>query len=348
MEGITLKLSGYILLSLILSFSFPAIQIANAKGPSTSGAVILKQTSGARALGMGEAFVALADDVNCLYWNPAGLTQIRNHEVSMMYLDGLVDSWFGFVVYAYPLGAKGRKRRRKITRVRKVSKPQKYYGTIALGVTVFQAGKITLDPEGKTVVAEQDYLVTLGYGYPLWRRTVKRRRGLRFEEREQSIISLGLSVKIISSTLVEDYSAMAYAGDFGVLGKFLLGSNSLGVGVAVQNIGTKLKFEEEGDPLPLTIRAGSAYFMSFGKEHSLAVAVEAVKPNDNGFRGNVGVEYWYKEIFALRSGYKIGYDLDGFTAGVGFNWKGYGLDYGWGMMATKMGDNHRVSFTARF
>lgn len=343
----TLKLSGYILLSFILSFSFPATQVANAKGPSTSGAIILKQTSGARALGMGEAFVALADDVNCLYWNPAGLTQIRNHEVSMMYLNGLVDSWFGFIGYAHPLGANGRRGRRETGRIREVPKPEKYYGTIALGLTLFQAGKLTLDPEGSTVVAEQDYLVTLGYGYPLWRGIVRRRRGLRFEE-QQSIISLGLNIKIISSTLVEDYSAMAYAGDLGVLGKFILGSNSLRVGVAVQNLGTKLKFEEEGDPLPFTIRVGSSYEMNFGKEHALVVAAEGVKPNDNDIRGNMGVEYWYKEIFALRSGYKIGYDLDGFTAGVGFNWKGYGLDYGWGMMATKMGDNHRVSFTVRF
>lgn len=343
----TLKLSGYILISLILSFSFPTIQIANAKGPSTSGAIILKQTSGARALGMGEAFVAIADDVNCLYWNPAGLTQIRNHEISMMYLNGLVDSWFGFLGYAHPLGAEGIKQRSRMGRVREASKPQKYYGTIALGIALFQAGKLTLDPEGSTVVAEQDYLVTLGYGYPLWRGMVQKRRGLSFEEK-QSIISLGLNIKIISSTLVEKYSAMAYAGDVGVLGKFILGKNSLSIGLAAQNIGTKLKFEEEGDPLPFTIRAGSSYEMSLGKEHSLAVAIEGVKRSDSDFRGNVGAEYWYKEIFALRSGYKIDYDLEGFTVGVGFNWKGYGLDYGWGMMAAKMGDNHRISFTVRF
>jgi hypothetical protein len=86
--------------------------------------------------------------------------------------------------------------------------------------------------------------------------------------------------------------------------------------------------------------------MSLGKEHSLAVAMEGMKHSD--FRGNVGAEYWYKEIFALRNGYKIGCDLEGFTAGVGFDWRGYRLDYAWGMLASKMGDNHGVSFTARF
>jgi hypothetical protein len=60
------------------------------------------------------------------------------------------------------------------------------------------------------------------------------------------------------------------------------------------------------------------------------------------------MEYWYREIFALRAGYKIGYDLDSFTCGVGFVWKNFQLDYGWGMSGSKMGDNHRFSLTTRF
>jgi len=52
---------------------------------------------------MGEAFVALANDVNALNFNPAGLAHIRKHEISIMYLDSLVDTWFGFIGYAHPL-----------------------------------------------------------------------------------------------------------------------------------------------------------------------------------------------------------------------------------------------------
>ena len=33
---------------------------------------------GARPLGMGGAFVAIADDINAVYWNPAGLTQLTS------------------------------------------------------------------------------------------------------------------------------------------------------------------------------------------------------------------------------------------------------------------------------
>jgi len=326
----------------ILNLSFAA-------GPGTSGAIILKQTVGARPLGMGDAFVAVADNVvGALHWNPAGLSQIRNHEISAIYLKGLSDTWYGSMGYAYPFKS-GRKLNPKGGR--KSRTPVATCGTLAIGIVTLQSGKMTLDPEGETVIAEQDYLGILGFGYPIWRskdEKPQRRRALSFGYQGPNEISVGINVKILHSTLVESYSAMAYAGDLGILAKFLLGDGSLRLGIAVQNVGTKLKFEQEGDSLPFTIRAGGSYLMALGKEHTLLLAAEAVKPNDNGFRGNGGAEYWYKNIFALRGGYKIGYDLDSFTAGVGFNWKWYGLDYGWGMVESKMGSNHRVSFTVRF
>jgi len=65
------------------------LNLSFASGAGTSGAIILKQTVGARPLGMGEAFVAVADNVaGALHWNPAGLSQIRKHEISAIYLKG--------------------------------------------------------------------------------------------------------------------------------------------------------------------------------------------------------------------------------------------------------------------
>jgi len=314
----------------------------------TSGAIILKQTSGARPLGMGEAFVALADDVNALNFNPAGLVQIKRHEISVMYLDSLVDTWFGFIGYAYPIGGKIERQRGRRFKSREARRNR---GTIALGVSSLQAGKMVLEPEGNTVRAEEDYLANLGFGYIIWRseeKVEKRRRRTRAIRELRNEVSLGLGVKLVYSTLVQKYSAMAYAVDVGLLGKFIVGKNRLQLGVAGQNLGTKIKFEEEGDSLPLTVRAGAAYLMDFKQEHRLTVSTEAVKPNDGDFRGSGGMEYWYREIFSLRAGYKAGFDLDSFSCGVGFIWKSFQLDYGWGMSASKMGDNHRFSLTTRF
>ncbi|MBO8126329.1 MAG: hypothetical protein H0Z38_03730 [Firmicutes bacterium] len=52
---------------------------------------------GARPLAMGGAFVAVADDANAVYWNPAGLAQIgdKNESTYMLTLEGNINyRWF--------------------------------------------------------------------------------------------------------------------------------------------------------------------------------------------------------------------------------------------------------------
>src|SRR5689334_8512028 len=60
-------------------------QIAWAASAGTTGAEILKIGVGARAIGMGEAYTAQADDVSSLYWNPAGLALMQERQASFMY-----------------------------------------------------------------------------------------------------------------------------------------------------------------------------------------------------------------------------------------------------------------------
>src|SRR5262245_14680828 len=50
------------------------------------------QGSGARALGMGGAFLARADDATAASWNPAGLSYLRLPEVSFVYSGGNLTS----------------------------------------------------------------------------------------------------------------------------------------------------------------------------------------------------------------------------------------------------------------
>jgi len=63
--------------------------ICYANGPGTTTASFLKIGVGARATAMGEAFTAVASDGTSLYWNPAGLTQLKTKEISATY-----NSWF--------------------------------------------------------------------------------------------------------------------------------------------------------------------------------------------------------------------------------------------------------------
>src|SRR6266513_1931393 len=53
-------------------FAYPQVQLDLSLG------------SGARALGMGGAFLARPDDATAATWNPAGLSYLRNPEVSIV------------------------------------------------------------------------------------------------------------------------------------------------------------------------------------------------------------------------------------------------------------------------
>src|SRR5437773_2030847 len=56
-----------------------------ASGPGTTSGELLKIPLGTRAIGMGEAFTALADDSSSLYWNPAGMSLMSQKEVTFMH-----------------------------------------------------------------------------------------------------------------------------------------------------------------------------------------------------------------------------------------------------------------------
>jgi len=69
-----------------------------ADGSGQAGAY-LRMGVGARALGMGGAFVAVADDGYSAYWNPAGLAKLQNTQASFMHARLKLDRNFDFINY---------------------------------------------------------------------------------------------------------------------------------------------------------------------------------------------------------------------------------------------------------
>ncbi len=67
-----------------------------ANGPGTTAASFLKIGVGARASAMGEAFTALANDGTSLYWNPAGMAQQQQGDLSSVY-----NLWFQQIRQGY-------------------------------------------------------------------------------------------------------------------------------------------------------------------------------------------------------------------------------------------------------
>src|SRR5438309_2111828 len=69
----------------------------------TSGGNVLNMQGGARAIGMGEAYTAQADDVSSLYWNPAGIALLNQSQASFMYNDSFQGLSYNHFAVATPL-----------------------------------------------------------------------------------------------------------------------------------------------------------------------------------------------------------------------------------------------------
>ena len=86
---------------LVFAFSF-----LNAVVNDTAGIIFpeLASGAGARADGMGGAFTSVADDASAVYWNPAGLSGIKNIKVSAAFDKWLMDSFYQNIMAAFPMG----------------------------------------------------------------------------------------------------------------------------------------------------------------------------------------------------------------------------------------------------
>lgn len=327
------KNMGVIIISFIILL-FTMINLASAAGKGTSGALTLRYPVGGRAIGMGEAFVAVADDTSAIYWNPAGLTFLSQKELLFFYLEGLTDTNYGFVGFAGPTNI----------------------GTLGVSIASLQGGKAeiySLTEPTREVTAQTDYVGSLSYA-----------------NRLAGVLSAGVNIKIIQSELGEAEKASAYAYDIGMLYETPL--ENLFLGAVAQNMGDKIKYIDEEDPLPMTTKVGLAYtiFMEtrsdveegeieslFAKSkaepesipviHNITIAVDAEKPNDDDYRTNIGLEYWYADTFALRTGYKLGRDTESFSAGLGWGYGGVEFDYAYAPVKD-LESNHRVSLIIKF
>ncbi|HDQ45453.1 MAG TPA: hypothetical protein ENN17_08160 [bacterium] len=73
-----------------------------ADGESGHAGLFLRYGTGGRALGMGRAFVAVADDASGVYWNPAGIVGAERAEITTLYSNLYYDSQFAHFGFVLP------------------------------------------------------------------------------------------------------------------------------------------------------------------------------------------------------------------------------------------------------
>ncbi|MFB0528028.1 MAG: PorV/PorQ family protein, partial [bacterium] len=220
-------------ISLLLIVSTSSAGIFSREKAGTTGATFLKIEAGARPVAMGGAFVAVADDANTTYWNPAGLAQLEEREITAMHNEWLEGIRYEFLGYAQPI---------------RPEKGGQGFGISAIGLYATGLEERTGDfPEPEGTFAAYDIAVAGAYACKI-----------------SGTISIGANLKLIHQR-IESETAWGGAIDIGLLyraprrvGRGRFSRDKLQVGFAVQNIGPKIKFIKESDPLPLNIKAGVA------------------------------------------------------------------------------------------
>jgi hypothetical protein len=322
---------------LVLSLSF----CGRAFAIGECGAQFLNMGVGARACGMGEAFTSIADDATAIYWNPAGLGKLEHIEVLAMQNFWLLDMSYQYAALAVPtrVGAFGLagaySSSGTIPKYENFLKTGEYaaydaVATIAYGLDILRSGGGSSGAESRMFQSPG----MIGRPSDEWELRPSGEPASSGSSGSSVYLGLGLGGKFIKQK-IENEDAMGFAGDAGLLCRLGLFS----IGLAVQNIGTGVKFIDQADPLPMNIKAGMA--ARFGP---VLLAVDVYKPRDNGYRVNVGAEGVILNVLALRAGYCT---ANSFTAGGGVTWKTVSVDYAF--VPYKVIDaTHRISVGVRF
>ena len=295
---------------------------------------------GARALGMGGAYVAVGGDVTFGVWNPAGLSKIGYPELSAMHsrrFGGVVN--YDYAGFAVP-----------------------FRSSEGLGLSVI---RLAVDDIPYTALPRPDLPIDLTFidgqgnlvaNRPYISKTVNDAEYafyLSYARARDNDLSYGTNVKFIHKG-VGDNSAWGIGFDVGILWNPV---GRLKTGINVQDITTTLLAWDTGkkELISPTMKTGVAYPFTFSFLTSqLLLAADA----DIRFEGrdfssqwnagtmsldfHLGVELLLKNVIALR----LGSDMGNLAAGAGLRLPKLDFDYAF-LSHDDLGVTHRVSLRLR-
>jgi hypothetical protein len=261
----------------------------------TTSAGFLAIDVGPRAIGMGSAYVSVANDATAMYWNPAGIAGLESFQAIFTNSKWIEDLSFNYAGAVLAFGD---------------------FGNVGVNATF-----LTMDPIERTTILNPD---GTGEFFDAGSYAV----GLSYARQLTDRFSIGVNAKYINERLYHS-AASGVALDVGAL--YHTQFKGLTLGMSISNYGTKMKLDGRdlqiqydadqsvagNNPninarlqtdrfdLPLTFRFGVSFDALKGAyDSNLLLSVDALHPSDDLEYVNIGGEYVFHDMFFLRGGYK--------------------------------------------
>ena len=304
------------IITILIAFGFASVNLfSQVSKVGTTAAAFLEIGPGSVATAMGGAFVSVANDATALYWNPSGIADFTNNEVTIFHANWIASTNFDYAALVVPLGEAG---------------------NIGFSFTSFSMAdemvRTVAQPEGTgEFYSAGDIAVGLSYAKKLTDR-----------------FSIGFTAKYVQETIWHE-SASAVATDAGTIFRTDL-FNGLTIGASISNFGTQMKLNGSDirtfarvDPtligsnnqvpynveldswdLPFLFQIGVSTNIIKNDDYRLLISVDALHPNNNYESMNVGGQFSFRDFLFIRAGFRSLFLADsegGLTLGVGVNSK---------------------------
>ncbi|MGB5873108.1 MAG: PorV/PorQ family protein, partial [Bacteroidota bacterium] len=303
-----------------------------------TGAAFLKVGVGARAAAMGTAVTAMPNDINQIFYNPAGIgLKEEKLQFAFNYNKWIADLNHNSAAVSYNFEG---------------------IGTFGLGFIQFGVTGITADrdqPADPFLIPNQIDMAT-GATYDYSDVAVM----LSYSRYVIDRLALGVTVKGIFQS-IDDQSVSSFAFDFGSV--YHVGVLDWTIAARFNNLGRDMEYYDISFGLPLEFSVGTA-LAPWGDEdgNRFLVALDFVKPQDGPQYYFTGGEFTLMRLVSLRAGYKFNYSgtsettgsfsddvnttIEGFSGGLGVavpmgDWS-FRLDYAYTSMDL-LDAAHRVS-----
>ncbi len=250
---------------------------------------------------MGGAYTAISrGNANAVFGNPASLVDVEKNDLQFNSV-----SWIADIRHSSAVVAKDLKR----------------IGVFAISVTYMDYGDIPETVNQLTPAGDRTQAVLTGDYFTAGDLAV----GISYAKKVTDRLSLGGNLRWIRESIAE-LNMNSWSLDIGTM--YYTGFRSLRLAIVARNFGPDshlLGWSEEyqSEPvdvrMPIDVRLGMAmdFFDGEDSPHRMTVVLEGDHPNDGTEKIHLGLDYSFLKMFTLRGGYRLNYDVQGLTFGLG-------------------------------